>query len=64
MPDIVISEDEEAAIQSFPFNNIGLLIGAFSAGIGLFLIGSPTSGPITSIVGFILFLIGVVIFAL
>ncbi|HBV86448.1 MAG TPA: hypothetical protein DEF42_07305 [Desulfosporosinus sp.] len=64
MSDLVISADEEASVQSFPFNSIGMLIGAFAAGIGLFLIGSPTSGPVTAIVGFILFLLGVIIFTL
>jgi len=63
MSDLVVS-DEEVAVQSFPFNVVGMLIGAFFAGIGLFLIGSPTSGAVTTIVGFILFLVGVIIFTL
>jgi len=64
LSDLVVSADEEVSAQFFPFNSIGMLIGAFSAGIGLFLIGSPTSGPVTTIVGFILFLLGVIIFTL
>ena len=64
MSDLVVSTNEDVSVQSFPNNVIGMLIGAFFAGIGLFLIGSPTSGSVTTIVGFILFLIGVIIFAL
>lgn len=64
MSDLVVSSDEEVSVQSFPNNVIGMLIGVFFAGIGLFLIGSPTSGAVTRIVGFILFLVGVIIFAL
>lgn len=64
MSDLVVSSDKEVSVQSFPNNVIGMLIGAFFAGIGLFLIGSPTSGAVTTIVGFIIFLVGVIIFAL
>jgi len=63
LSDLVVS-DEEVSVQSFPNNVIGMLIGAFFAGIGLFLIGSPTSGSVTTIVGFITFLVGVIIFTL
>lgn len=62
--DVVVASDDEVAVQSFPNNVIGMLVGALIAGIGLFLVGSPTSGNVTTIVGFILFLIGVIIFAL
>lgn len=64
MSDLVVSSDEEVSVQSFPYNVVGMLVGAFMAGIGLFLIGSPTSGAVTTIVGFILFLVGVIIFTL
>ena len=64
MSDLVVTADDEASVQSFPNNVIGMLLGAFIAGIGLFLIGSPTSGSVTRIVGFILFLLGVIVFAL
>ena len=63
MKDLVVSDDG-ASVQSFPNNVVGMLIGAFFAGIGLFLIGSPTSGAVTTIVGFIIFLVGVIIFTL
>lgn len=62
MTDLVKAADAE--VKSFPNNVIGMLVGAFMAGIGLFLIGSPTSGAVTRTIGFILFLIGVIIFAL
>lgn len=64
MSDLVVNANDEVSVQSFPFNVIGMLLGAFLAGIGLFLIGSPTSGAVTRIVGFILFLIGVIVFTL
>lgn len=44
-------------------NMIGPLIGAFLTGFGLFLVGSPTSCPITRIIGLIFFLTGIIIFA-
>ncbi len=64
MSDLVVSDNDGASVQSFPDNVIGMLLGAFIAGVGLFLIGSPTSGSVTRIVGFILFLLGVIVFAL
>ena len=64
MSDLVVSNEDNGSVQSFPFNVIGMLVGAFMAGIGLFLVGSPTSGAVTRIVGFILFLVGVIIFTL
>jgi len=64
MSDLVVTADDEGSVQSFPNNVIGMLLGSFIAGIGLFLVGSPTSGAVTTIVGFILFLLGVIIFAL
>ena len=63
MSDLIVS-NEDGSVQSFPYNVIGMLVGAFMAGIGLFLVGSPTSGAVTRIVGFILFLIGIIIFTL
>ncbi|SDI09467.1 hypothetical protein [Desulfosporosinus hippei] len=71
MSDLVIS-DERTCVKPCPKpcpkpcsnDGISMLIGAFIAGIGLFLIGSPTSGAVTTIVGFILFLIGVILFTL
>ncbi|MFZ5648475.1 MAG: hypothetical protein ACOY30_12740 [Bacillota bacterium] len=57
-------ENAEVGVNSFPFNVVGMLLGAILAGIGLFLIGAGTSGAVTRIVGFIIFLIGVTIFAL
>lgn len=64
MSDVVVNSDNEVTVQSFPYNVIGMLVGSFMAGIGLFLVGSPTSGAVTRIVGFILFLVGVIIFTL
>lgn len=64
MSDVAIESNDEVSVQSFPFNVIGMLLGAFIAGIGLFLIGSSTSGNVTRIVGFILFLVGVIVFTL
>lgn len=64
MSDVVVASDDEVTVQSFPNNVVGMLLGAFMAGIGLFLVGSPTSGAVTTIVGFILFLVGVIIFTL
>ena len=60
----VIATDGELAIQSFPNNVIGMLVGAAIAGLGLFLIGANTSGAVTRIVGFIIFLIGTIVFTL
>ncbi|MGE5328807.1 MAG: hypothetical protein ACM3KR_04800 [Deltaproteobacteria bacterium] len=57
-------DQAEVEVQSFPNNVIGMILGAIIAGLGLFLIGSPTSGSVTRITGFVLFLIGVAIFAL
>lgn len=62
MSDLVVTNDKDVSIQSFPNNVIGMLVGAWTAGIGLFLIGSPTSDAVTPIVGFILFLVGVILF--
>ncbi|NPV91686.1 MAG: hypothetical protein HPY50_13020 [Firmicutes bacterium] len=56
--------DGDAAVQSFPFNIPGMLVGLFLAGLGAFLVGSITSGAVTRFVGFILFLVGVIVFAL
>ncbi|NPV91111.1 MAG: hypothetical protein HPY50_10110 [Firmicutes bacterium] len=56
--------DTGVQVQSFPFNIPGMLVGLFLAGLGIFLVGSPTSGPVTRFVGFILFLVGVIVFAL
>lgn len=56
--------DTDVKVQSFPFNIPGMLVGLFLAGLGIFLVGSITSGPVTKFVGFILFLIGVIVFAL
>lgn len=64
MSDNVVAADDEVSVQSFPLNVVGMLVGTLIAGIGLFLIGSLTSGAVTRIVGFLLFLIGVIIFAL
>ena len=36
--------DGDVAVQSFPFNVPGMLVGLFLAGLGAFLVGSITSG--------------------
>jgi len=59
-----VADPAEVEVQSFPNDVIGMIIGALVAGLGLFLIGSPTSGSVTRITGFVIFLIGVAIFAL
>ncbi|MFZ5897831.1 MAG: hypothetical protein ACOYU7_01375 [Bacillota bacterium] len=53
----------EAEVQAFPKCVLGMLVGALLAGIGLFLIGAPTP-PFVKLLGFLLFLVGVIIFAL
>ncbi|MHB9148443.1 MAG: hypothetical protein ACYC2U_08835 [Candidatus Amoebophilus sp.] len=60
----LVATDGEVSVQSFPNNVVGMLLGAFTAGLGLFLIGSPTSGSVTRISGLVVFLIGSIIFAL
>jgi hypothetical protein len=56
--------DGDAAVQAFPFNVPGMLAGLFLAGLGVFLVGSITSGAVTRFVGFILFIVGTIVFAL
>jgi len=56
--------DTDVQVMSFPNNVPGMLTGLFLAGLGIFLVGSPTSGAVTRLVGFILFLVGVIVFAL
>ena len=60
----VVPNDNDVSVRAFPNNVVGMLTGAVIAGLGLFLVGSGTSGAVTRIVGFILFLIGVIIFTL
>lgn len=54
----------DVEVKAFPNSLIGMLLGALLAGIGLFLVGQPLADSATRIVGFILFLAGVIIFAL
>lgn len=60
MPDVV--EKPEMEFKAFPVP-AGMAPGLFLTAIGLFLVLGPTP-PIVKVLGFILFLIGVIIFAL
>ena len=64
MAEDVTCMDGEVGVQSFPNNVLGMLVGALVAGLGLFLIGSPTSGSVTRITALVIFFIGTLIFAL
>ncbi|MFZ5897833.1 MAG: hypothetical protein ACOYU7_01385 [Bacillota bacterium] len=63
MTDAVERNGGDAEAKAFPGAPAIMLVGAFLAGIGLFLIGAPTP-PFVKILGFLLFLVGVIIFAL
>ncbi len=64
MAEDVTCMDGEVGVQSFPNNVLGMLVGALVAGLGLFLIGSGTSGAVTRITALVIFFIGTLIFAL
>ncbi|MDA8096394.1 MAG: hypothetical protein RDV00_10685 [Clostridia bacterium] len=55
--------EEKVDAQSFPFNVPGMILGAVLAALGLFLIATAFA-PFVKLVGFFVFLIGVIIFAL
>ncbi len=54
---------EQVKAQSFPSNVPGMLLGAVLAPLGLFLIATGLA-PYVKLVGFFVFLIGVIVFAL
>ncbi|MBU4532209.1 MAG: hypothetical protein U1D96_09095 [Eubacteriales bacterium] len=55
--------EEKVEAKSFPFFVPGMLLGAVLAALGLFLVGAGVL-PYVTIVGFVIFLIGVIIFIL
>lgn len=54
--------DNQVEAKAFPHHKTEMILGALIAGAGLFLIGAPTSGNVTIIVGLILFLLGIAVF--
>ncbi|MBZ4687835.1 MAG: hypothetical protein JG764_1468 [Clostridiales bacterium] len=65
MTDVVERTGMDVEGKSFPWFIPGMILGALLAGLGLFLIveGWKSGSPAIILIGFIFFLIGVIIFA-
>lgn len=62
MVDVV--EKSGLEVKAFPSSVVGMALGALLAGIGLFLAVADAFPAVVRVIGFILFLVGVIIFAL
>jgi hypothetical protein len=61
--DVTLNNQDEVAIGSFPNDVTGMLLGAATVTLGLFLIGTSTSA-VTIVVGLALVVIGALAFTL